>query len=152
MKKVLLFCMVLCVAALTAVLQSCGSENDESTNSEDVSRLSRSQDKGLFCKWFIVGYGSDENFTAFNKGFIEIREDGIFEGEIENEFYGEFSLEGENQFVIERCAHSKAYPLDPDVNFLEDLIFDNNWIYVYVLKDNTLRLYYSDTEYISLQM
>lgn len=153
MKKVLsVFCMMLLVVALSSVILSCSSENDAEANSENPSHGSRSVNKSLYCKWLFVGYGSDEKFIAFEKGFIEFQEDGTYTGEIGNDFRGEFSVEDGNKLFNKGCAHSKTYFLDPNIEFLEDLFFVGNRTFVYEIKDKSLRLYYSDKEYVGFKM
>ena len=141
MKKV--FVMMGMLLSL-GLFSACSS--DEDVQSEESTA------QALYGKWQVLGYGSDDNFTAKENNWTEhcfliLKEDGSLEGWIDNDFVGSYTYKENGEFSVTNCRGSKVLSTNLHIVFMEEQVC-NRKIKAYKLLDNELRLFYSESEYL----
>ena len=120
--------------------------SDEDVQSEESTA------QALYGKWLVLGYGSDDNFTAkennwTNDYFLILKEDGSLEGWIGNDLIGAYTFKENGEFTVTWCGGSKSLPTNPHIVFMEDQLRCRK-IKSYKLSNDELKLFYSSSEYL----
>ena len=141
MKKIIVIMGMLLSLGLFSACSS-----DEDVQSEESTA------QALYGKWQVLGYGSDDNFTAKENNwtghpFLIFKEDGSFEGWIDNDLVGTYTFKENGEFTITRCGGTKVLSTNPHIVYMEEQVWGKK-IKSYKLLDNELRLFYSESEYL----
>jgi len=122
------------------------------SSDDDVVQSEESRAQALYGKWQVLGYGSDDNFTAKENNWTEhcfliFKEDGSFEGWIDNDLIGTYTFKENGEFTVTRCGGTLVLSTNPHIVFMEEQVRERK-IKSYKLLDNELRLFYSSSEYL----
>ena len=124
----------------------CACSSDEDVQSEENTA------QALYGKWLVLGYGSDDNFTAEENNwtghrFLIFKEDGSFEGWIDNDLVGTYTFKENGEFAVTKCGGTQVESTNPHIVYMEEQVWGKK-IKTYKLLDNELRLFYSESEYL----
>ena len=147
MRRVVIFCQILLVAAMALCVQSCSSDDEVGT---EINKI-----PAPYGNWLLLGYGSDDDFTGMENiwardCFLVLDEDGKFEGEICNNFFGTYIFKDSGEFSVTDCKGTLLLSTNPHVEFMEDQLCGGN-IKSYRIINDELRLYYSADEYLKFR-
>ena len=147
MRRVVIFCQILLVAAMALCVQSCSSDDEVGT---EINKI-----PAPYGNWLLLGYGSDDDFTGKeniwkNDYFLILDNNGNLEADFGNYLFGTYTFKENGEFTVISCMGSKSLSANPHINFMEDQVRNRN-IKSYRVTNDELRLYYSADEYLKFR-
>ena len=112
----------------------CACSSDDEVQSEENTA------QALYGRWQVLGYGSDDNFTAKENNwtdhcFLVFKEDGSFEGWIDNDLVGTYTFKENGEFAVTKCGGTMVESTNPHIVYMEEQVWGKK-IKSYKLLDN----------------